>query len=120
MKKYFSDIRNILHSFIGLSLGYDITMLFGFPNRENFPLSWDDLRTLLSPVWGVILVGVISYLGENSQDKITANVSDMNDVYNGMAFAFIGGIIALFIPSLVIAFILSGISLVLFLKNYRK
>ena len=120
MKKYFSDIRNILHSFLGLVLGYDITMLFGFPNREKFPLSWDDLRTLLAPVVGAVIVGVASFLWEKRQDKIIKNISDMKDVLNGAVFAFVGGTIALFTPSLLICFILSGIALVLFFKNYKK
>ena len=120
MKKYFSDIRNVLHSFLGLVLGYDITMLFGFPNREKFPLSWDDLRTLLAPVVGAVIVGVASFLWEKRQDKIIKNISDMKDVLNGAVFAFVGGTIALFTPSLLIAFVLSGIALVLFFKNYKK
>ena len=44
----------------------------------------------------------------------------MRDVLNGAVFAFVGGTIALFYPSLLIAFILSGIALVLFFKNYKK
>lgn len=117
MKKYFLDIRNVLHSYLGLVLGYDITMLFGFPNRENFPLDW---RLFLCPIVGALLVGFASFLWEKRQDKIVKNVSDMRDVLNGAVFAFVGGAIALFYPSLLITFILSGIALVLFFKNYKK
>jgi uncharacterized membrane protein len=120
MKKYFKDIRNILHSFIGLVLGYDITMLFGFTNRDNFPLSWGDLRTLLAPFVGAIIVWIISFYWEKEQDKIKKNVSDMRDVYNGFAFAYIGGLIALFIPSLLVAVVLSLLAFVLFLRSFKK
>jgi hypothetical protein len=120
MKKYFSDLRNILHSFIGLVLGYDFTILFGFTNRDNFPLNWDDLRTLLSPLAGAITVCIISFYWEKYQDKIRVNASDMRDVWNGFAFAFIGGFIALFFSSLLTAAILSFLCLLLFFKNYKK
>jgi len=116
MKKYFSDIRNVLHSFIGLVLGYDLTLLFGFPNREEFPF---DYRFFLSPIVATIIVGFISFLWEKRQDTITPNVSDMRDVYNGMAFAYLGGLICLFAPSLIIAIIISAIGLVLFLKTAK-
>ncbi len=119
MKKYFKDIRNILHSFIGLVLGYDITMLFGFPNRENYPLSWSDLRTLLAPFVGAIIVWIISFYWEKEQDKIRKGASDMRDVYNGFAFAYIGGFIALFIPSLLVGGVLSFLAFVLFLKGRK-
>jgi len=119
MKKYFNDLRNILHSFIGLVLGYDITILFGFTNRNNFPLSWDDMRTLLAPFVGAIIVFGISFLWEKQQDKIKVNASDIRDVYNGFVFAFIGGLIALFFSSLLMAAILSFFSLLLFFKNYK-
>jgi uncharacterized protein YacL len=114
MKKYFSDIRNILHSFIGLTLGYDITMLLGFTNRDNFPL---DFRNSLSALVGAIIVFWISFYWEKQQDKIKENVSDMRDVWNGFAFAYIGGLIALFLPSLLIAGVLLLISLILFIKK---
>lgn len=120
MIKYFSDIRNILHSFIGLVLGYDITMLFGFPNRDNFPLSLNDLRTLLAPLVGAVIVWGISFYWEKEQDKIRANASDMRDVWNGFTFAYIGGLIALFIPSLLVAGVLSLLAFVLFLISFKK
>jgi hypothetical protein len=119
MRKYFSDIRNILHSYLGLVIGYGLTILFGFPNRDNFPLSWGDLRTLLSPLVGAVIVWGLSFYWEKKQDEITKNVSDMRDVWNGFAFAFIGGLIALFFPSLLVLGICSSIALILFLK-YRK
>jgi uncharacterized protein YacL len=119
MKKYFKDIRNILHSFIGLVLGYDITMLFGFTNRDNYPLSWNDLRTLLAPIVGAVIIFGFSFYWEKQQDKIRKGASDMRDVYNGFAFAYIGGFIALFIPSLLVGGVLSFLAFVLFLKGRK-
>jgi len=115
MKKYFSDIRNVLHSFIGLVIGYDLTLLFGFPNREEFPF---DYRIALMPIVGAILVWGLSFFWEKRQDTITPNVSDMKDVWNGFVFAYLGGLLCLFAPSLIVAIIISAMGLVLFLKMF--
>jgi hypothetical protein len=120
MKNYFKDIRNWFHVLIGISVGYAITLLFGFTNRDNFPLSWNDLRTLLAPFVGAIIVWGISFFWEKEQDKIKENVSDMRDVYVSAIAGYIGGFICLFVPSLIIAIILTVMSLVVLINSFKK
>ena len=120
MKNYFKDLRNWYHVLIGFTLGYCITLLFGFPNRENFPLSWEDFRTILAPIAGAILVGLGAFQWEKRQDKISEGSSDMRDVYVSMITAYLGGVVALFYANLITAIILTGISFVVFIRNYNK
>ena len=120
MKTYFKDIRNLYHVLIGFTSGYDLSVIFGFGNRDKFPLSWDDLRTLLAPVACAVVVGWFAFLWEKRQDKIAKGSSDMRDVYVSMIAAYLGGFIALFYPNMIAAIILSGISIVILAKHYKK
>lgn len=120
MKKYFKDIRNWFHVFIGMSVGYTITLLFGFSNRQNFPLSWDDLRTLLAPIVGAVIIFGFSLLWEIRQNKINKGVFDIRDVYVSGIAGYIGGFICLFAPSLIVAIILIAISIILIVKDIKK
>lgn len=120
MKNYFKDIRNWFHVLIGISVGYVITLLFGFPNRENFPLSWNDLRTLLAPFVGAVIIFGVSFYWEKQQDIIRKGASDMRDVYVSAIVGYIGGFICLFVPSLIVAIILTVMSLVVLINSFKK
>lgn len=120
MKEYFKQSRNWYHVLIAFTLGYDLTFLFGFSNRENFPLNWSDFRTILTPIVGALVVGYGAFKWEKRQDKIVKNISDMRDVYVSMVAAYVGGVVVLFYPNLVVSIILTGISLVVFLKHYKQ
>jgi len=120
MKNYFKDIRNWFHVLIGLSAGYAITLLFGFPNRENYPLSWNDFGTLLAPVVGAIIVGIVSFLWEIRQNEINKGVFDIRDVYVSAIAGYVGGFICLFVPSLLVAIILTAMSLVVLINSFKK
>lgn len=117
MKTYFSDWRNWLHVLIGFTVGYCLTIFFGFPNRENFEFDW---RLFLTPLAGGILVAGGSLLWELRQDRITPNVSDMRDVATSGVFAYIGGLTALFYNNLITAVILTAISLVVIYNELKK
>jgi len=120
MKEYFKQSRNWYHVLIAFTLGYDLTFLFGFSNRENFPLSWEDFRTILAPIAATLLIGLGAFLWEKRQDKIVKNISDMRDVYVSMIAAYVGGVVVLFYPNLVVSIILTAISLVVFLKHHKE
>ncbi len=120
MKTYFSDWRNLLHVLIAFTIGYDITIIFGFPNRDNFPLSWNDLRTLLAPTLGAIVSAFISDRWEGHQEKISVGSYDKRDVICGFVFAYIGGLTALFYNNLITAVILTAISLVVIYNELKK
>tara|TARA_R110000868_G_scaffold234980_1_gene488675 strand:+ start:12 stop:374 length:363 start_codon:yes stop_codon:yes gene_type:complete len=120
MKNYFKDLRNWYHILISIALGYDITLLLGFPNRENFPLSLEDFRTILAPIVGAITIGFAAFQWEKRQDKIAIGSSDMRDVYISMIAAYIGGVVSLYFPNLITSIILTGIAFVVFMRNYKK
>jgi len=119
-KQYIKDIRNWYHVLIGFAVGYGLILLFGFNNRENFPLSWSDFRTLLAPIVGGILVGFASFLWEKQQDKVSPNSSDMRDVACSGISAFIGGLSAIIYGNIVVAIILLGISTVVVFKHFKN
>lgn len=120
MKNYFKDIRNWFHVLIGMSIGYAITLLFGFPNRENFPLSWSDMRTLLAPIVGAVIISSVSLLWEIRQNEINKGVFDIRDVYVSGIAGYIGGFICLFAPSLIVAIILTAMSLVILINSFKN
>jgi hypothetical protein len=120
MKNYFNDIRNWFHLLIGLSIGYAITLVIGFPNRENYPLSWSDLRTLLSPIVGAVIILGVSLLWEIRQNEINKGVFDIRDVYVSGIAGYIGGFICLFASSLIVAIILTAMSLVVLINSFKK
>lgn len=112
--------RNYFHVIGGMILGYGITLLFGFPNRENFPLSWNDLRTLLSPIAGAVLVAGMAIKWETEQDKVTVNTTAKQDIIVSGISAYLGGVICLFAHNVYVAVILNAICLVLIYKDYKK
>ena len=119
MKNYFKNLRNWFHVIGGMILGYGITLLFGFQNRENFPLSWNDLRTLLAPIVGAILVAGLALKWETEQDKVTDNDSGTKDIIVSGISAYLGGVICLFAPNVYVAVILNTICLVLIYRDYQ-
>jgi hypothetical protein len=119
-KNYFKELRNWYHALIGSTLGYDFSLIFGFPNREKFPLRWDDLRTLLAPVACTVIVGFGAFLWEKRQDRIKENSSDMRDVYFSMVATYLGGFVSLFCPNWYIAVFFTIISVIIVKKHYKK
>lgn len=120
LKTYLKDKRNWYHALIGLTIGFDVIMIIGFYNREKFPLSWDDLRTLLAPGVGAVISWLIAFYGEKKQDEVTENSSDMRDVWFTTIFAFIAGEVAIFYPSWYAAIALTIISVIVFITQYKK
>jgi phosphotransferase system glucose/maltose/N-acetylglucosamine-specific IIC component len=96
MKEYFKQLRNWFHVEIGVNVGYILTFVFGFTNRENYPLTWNDFRTLLGPIAGAIAVVLAAAYWEYRQDKISAHTSDKRDIFTSGISAYIGGVISLF------------------------
>jgi hypothetical protein len=109
--------RNNLHIFIGACLGYALTMLFGFPNRDNFP---NDFRLYLAPIASSIIVGIIAFFWERYQDTIRVNASDINDVWRTMIGCYFGGLFAMFYSNLLFASIGLFISFGIVLIDVRK
>jgi hypothetical protein len=108
--------RNNLHLIIGASLGYALTMLFGFPNRDNFP---NDFRLYLTPIASCIIVGFIAFFWEKYQDTIRVNASDINDVWRTMFGCYFGGLLALFYSNLLVASLLLAVSIYLIVKELK-
>lgn len=119
LKEYIKDKRNWYHSLIALTLGFDITLIF-FSNRENFPISWEYWNNSFYPLVCGVIVGIISGLSEYRQDRVTANVSDMRDVYNGIIFATIGGYLTMIYANWYVAIALTIISAIIFIQHYKK
>lgn len=108
--------RNFKHILIGFALGYALTMLFGFPNRVEFPYDW---RLYLAPIFACIPVGFIAGVWEYRQDKIRSGAYDINDVYRTMIGCYFGGLLSLFFANLLLACVLLGFIFWLIVKELK-
>ena len=115
-----TNLRNYFHVIGGLILGYGLTLLFGFSNRENFPLSWNDFRTIAAPIVGAVIVCGLALKWELEQDKVTDNETGKTDILISGFSAYLGGIICLFLPNLYVAIILNLVCLVFIYRDYQK
>lgn len=117
---YFKDKRNWYHALVATPISMMLMLYFGFNDREEYPLNWNDLRTLLAPTVTAIILGVFAKLWEKRQDKIRENSSDMRDVYFTMIASFVAGLLTLFWHNwhLIISLTLLSIYLIIY-KNKK-
>jgi hypothetical protein len=115
-KTYFKNLRNWYHPYVGIAIGYLISLVI-FCNRNNFPLSLEYWNNYLYPIVGLILSMFIAFYGEKKQDEITSrSVSDMRDVYFTGLGGLFGGYITMLYANwyLAIALTISSIALIIF------
>lgn len=117
---YFKDKRNWYHALVATPISMMLMLFFGFNNRQEYPLNWNDLRTLLAPTVTAIILGAIAKLSEKRQDKIRENSSDMRDVYFTMIASFGAGLLTLFWHNWYLIIFLTLLSIYLIIYKNKK
>jgi H+/Cl- antiporter ClcA len=119
MKEYFKDIRNYYHVILGITIAFDLFILFNI-NLSTFPINKEHLNNLGTLLLGGIFAGILAFFWEKRQEQKYNAPFDKRDVVLTMISGVLGGVLALLYPSYVLLTILTVLSVYLVTFHEKK